>query len=203
MFLKKLAVCTAFSLLSVTANISLAATVNYQYGELLAGTFVPGTIFANLSVSTIDNTTYDYVLTTNDLNTIFTEGAFIGSVLVDTSFVNKESLPSATLVGLDNGINQIGTSSGGGPGGIYDFRYVLGQGSEDRLTSNEVVSWTSTFAMPHTIDPGLFALHVQGLTDEQGGSAFYTPSAVPLPSALPLMAFALGLFGFSAKNRRI
>ncbi|MES2500300.1 MAG: VPLPA-CTERM sorting domain-containing protein [Pseudomonadota bacterium] len=202
MFFKKLALCTTFSLLSVSASVSSAATIEYQYGELLAGSFVPGSVFATLSVSTTDNTTYDYVLKTNDLDTIFNENAFIGSIAVDTSFANQESLPTATLVGVGNGISQIGTNSGGGPTGAYDFRYVLGQG-QDRLRANEIVSFTSTFAVDHLIDSGLFALHVQGITSGPDDSAWYTPSAVPVPAALPLMASALGLFGIArARGKR-
>ena len=40
---------------------------------------------------------------------------------------------------------------------------------------------------------------MQGLTDDQGGSACYTPSPVPVPAALPLMASALGAFGISRR----
>ena len=198
MFIKKIALISTFGLLSISGSIAIAGTVNYQYGNLLAGSFVPTSVFANLSVSTVNNITYDFVLTTNNLNTIFTTGAFIGSAAVDTSFAKKESLPTATLTGSGNGVSEIDTSNGGGPTGVYDFRYVFGQG-QDRLGANEVVSFTSTFAMAHTFDPGLFALHVQGLTDNQGGSAWYTPSPVPVPAALPLMASALGAFGISRR----
>ena len=166
---------------------------------MLSGSFVPTSVFANLSVSTVDNITYDFVLTTNNLNTIFTTGAFIGSVAVDTTFANQEPLPSVALTGTGNGVAEIDTSNGGGPTGVYDFRYVFGQG-QDRLEANEVVSFTSTFAMEHTFDAGLFALHVQGLTDDQGGSAWHTPSPVPVPAALPLMASALGIFGIARRR---
>ena len=175
--------------------------MSYQYGQLLSGTFFPGSVFANLSGSTTDNITYNFSLQALDLNSIFTNNAFIGSVAVDTSFAKKEALPSATLVGSGNGISEISTSIAGGPGGVYDFRYVLG-GVQDRLTANESVNWTSTFAMEHMIDPGLFALHVQGLTEQQGGSAFYIPTAAPVPGALPLMAYALSLFGIAGKRRK-
>ena len=201
MYFKKLALCTTFSLLSVTASVASADTVNYQYGELLAGTFVPTLVFATLSVSTTDNINYDFVLQTNDLNTIFTDNAFIKTVAVDTSFDRREPLPSASLVGSDNGVNQIDVNSGGGPKGVYDFKYVFGQG-QDRLMANEVVRWSSTFANEHLFDAGLFALHVQGLTGEQGESAWYTPSAVPVPAALPLMASALGLFGIARRKQK-
>ena len=201
MFIKKIALISTFSLLSISASIASADTVNYQYGDLLSGSFVPSSVFANLSVSTVDNITYDFVLTTNNLNTIFTTGAFIGSVAVDTTFANQEALPSVALTGTGNGVAEIDTSNGGGPTGVYDFRYVFGQG-QDRLEANEVVSFTSTFAMAHTFDAGLFALHVQGLTDNQGGSAWYTPSAVPVPAALPLMASALGVFGIARRRNK-
>ena len=201
MFLKRLVICSTLSLLSVSAGLASAATVNYQYGELLSGEFVPGSVFANLSVSTTDNITYNFILQTNNLDTIFTNDAFIGSAAVDTSFAKKEALPSATLTGSGNGIAEIGTSNGGGPTGVYDFRYVFGKG-QDRLEANEVVSWTSTFATEHLFDVGLFALHVQGLTNGQGSSAWYTPSAVPVPAALPLMASVIGAFGIARRRNK-
>ena len=204
MIIKNLVLCTTFSLLSVAANVSSAATINYVYGNSapIAGTYVANSIFANLSVSTTDNITYDFVLNTFDLNA-FNSGAFIGSEAVDTSFSQGEKLPTATLTGSNNGVSSIGVSNANGPAGIYDFRYVFG-GGQDRLTSNEKVSWTSKFAVAHTFDAGLFALHLQGLTKGQGESAWYTPnlSPVPVPAALPLMASALGLFGIAAKRRK-
>ena len=204
MIIKNLVLCTTFSLLSVAANVSSAATINYVYGNSapIAGIYVANSIFANLSVSTTDNITYDFVLNTFDLNA-FNSGAFIGSEAVDTTIPKKEALPTATLIGKNNGVGSIDVSNGNGPTGVYDFRYVFG-GGQDRLTSNEKVSWTSKFAVAHTFDAGLFALHLQGLTKGQGDSAWYTPnlSPVPVPAALPLMASALGLFGIAAKRRK-
>ena len=204
MIIKNLVLCTTFSLLSVAANVSSAATINYVYGNSapIAGTYVANSIFANLSVSTTDNITYDFVLNTFDLNA-FNSGAFIGSEAVDTTIPKKEALPTATLTGTNNGVGSIDVSNANGPTGVYDFRYVFG-GGQDRLTSNEKVSWTSKFAVAHTFDAGLFALHLQGLTKGQGESAWYTPnlSPVPVPAALPLMASALGLFGIAAKRRK-
>ena len=42
MIIKNLVLCTTFSLLSVAANVSSAATVNYVYGNSapIAGTYV-------------------------------------------------------------------------------------------------------------------------------------------------------------------
>ena len=204
MKIKNLVLCTTFSLLCFAANVSSAATVNYVYGNSapIAGSYVANSIFANLSVSTTDNITYAFVLNTFDLNA-FNSGAFIGSEAVDTTFAQKENLPTATLTGSNNGVSSIKVSDANGPTGVYDFRYVFG-GGQDRLTSNEKVSWTSTFAVAHTFDAGLFALHLQGLTMAQGESAWYAPnlSPVPVPAALPLMASALGLFGFAAKRRK-
>lgn len=191
-------------MLSVAANVSSAAAINYVYGNSapIAGTYVANSIFANLSVSTTDNITYDFVLNTFDLNA-FNSSAFIGSEAVDTTIPKKEALPTATLTGTNNGVGSIDVSNANGPTGVYDFRYVFG-GGQDRLTSNEKVSWTSKFAVAHTFDAGLFALHLQGLTKGQGESAWYTPnlSPVPVPAALPLMASALGLFGIAAKRRK-
>lgn len=204
MKIKNVLLLTTLGFLSTTASLATASTTNYQYGELLAGSFDPTTVFATLSVSTEDNKSYNFVLKTNDLNTIFTQDAFIGSAAVDTSFAKKEPLPTTALTGNGNGIAKIGTSNGGGPKGVYDFRYVFGQG-QDRLKANEMVSWTSVFDTVHLFDEGLFALHIQGLTNGQGGSAWYTPNteitSAPVPAALPLLASAIGLFGLMANRR--
>lgn len=207
MNIKNVLLCTTLGFLSTAASFASASTINYQYGALLAGTFEPNSVFATLSVSTEDNKSYSFVLKTNDLNTIFTPNAFIGSAAVDTNFAKKEPLPTATLVGTGNGVAQIGTSNSNGPLGLYDFRYVFG-GGQDRLTSNEILSWSSIFTTTHLFDEGLFALHVQGLSNEQSGSAWYAPStspsisAVPVPAALPLLASVVGLFGVVASRRQ-
>ena len=204
MFIKKLVMCSMFSLLSATAGMASATTVNYVYGnsKALTTNFATTTIFANLAVTTTDKITYNFVLKTFDLNAL-NPSSFIGSAAGDTTFAKKEALPTATLTGLGNGVSSIGVSTAGGPGGVYDFRYIFG-GGQDRLSSNEFVSWTSVFAMKHTFDAGLFALHLQGLTEDQGDSAWFTPnlSPVPVPAALPLMASALGIFGLARRRNK-
>lgn len=204
MIIKSLVLGTTFSLLSITAAVSSAATVNYVYGNSapIAGTYVANSIFANLSVTTSNNIDYTFVLKTFNLDA-FNTGAFIGSVAVDTNFANGEKFPSASLTGSNNGVNGISVTKANGPKAIYDFRYKL-DGGNNKLNSDESVSWTTKFAVAHTFDAGLFALHLQGLTKGQGDSDWYTPnlSPVPVPAALPLMASALGLFGIAAKRRK-
>ena len=192
MFLKKLVLCSTFSLLSATAGMASAATVNYEYGQLLAGGYTPTEVFASLSVtSSDDNKTFSFVLNTFNLNSIFSNtGVFIGSDAGEANYnPNGSNLPTATIFGSGNGVTEVKAGAGGGPGGDYNFRYIFGKGENDRLTQNETVSWTSVWATAQTFDGALFALHVQGLdaldTTDGSTSAWYTPSPVPVPAALP------------------
>jgi hypothetical protein len=115
----------------------------------------------------------------------------------------RDTLPSTGITGSGNGVSFVHNGTGGGPGGTWSFRYNLGQGdASDRLTGLEYVTWSSTFAKEKTFTD--FALHVQGLTNEQRGSAWYTPSTTP-PVPLPAAAWLFGsaLIGFaSLANRR-
>ena len=203
MIKKHLISAILFSAMALGSIVASAATANYTFGNLLSGTFTPSGSFASLAVTTTDNTTYDFTLTAFSLDSLFTSGAFIGSMAVDTTFAHKEALPSAALTGLGNGVTSVGTSNGGGPTGVWDFRYDFGGGS-DRLTGLETVFWTSTFATAHTFDGNQFALHIQGLTDDQGDSAWYTPSRTPPPVPLPAAAWLFGsaLLGFVALSNR-
>ena len=211
MFLKKLITCSTFGLLSVTASMASAATVNYEYGQLLVGGYTPTEVFASLSVtSSSDNKTFSFVLNTFNLDSIFSNAnVFIGSEAGDANYnVTGSNLPTATIFGSGNGVTIVTAGAANGPTGLYDFRYNFGSGNKDRLTQNETVSWTSVFASAQTFDGALFALHVQGLdsTDTTDGktSAWYTPniSAVPVPAALPLMASALGIFGLARRRNK-
>ena len=205
MFLKKLVLCSTFSLLSASGGMASAATVNYDFGTLIAGSYVPTKTFANLSVTTTDDKNYTFVLKlANDLNTIFgSANTKVGSMVVDTLIPTlSNKLPTAVLVPGINGVNNIKSTAGNGPGGnLYDFRYDFGKGNE-AFTAGETVSWTSKFAVANTFGPGLFALHVQGLAN--GASAWYTPgtpSAVPVPAAAWLFGSALiGFAGFRRKS---
>ena len=136
---------------------SQAVTTSYTFGNLLAGTYTPPGDFATLDVTTTDNVTFDFTLTALDLNALFTSGAFIGAMAINVD--GTTTLPTATLIGTGNGVDSIDVSPGGGPGGVWDSRYVYGLGS-DKLTALEKVSWTSTFDSAVSFQGDKFALHV-------------------------------------------
>jgi hypothetical protein len=93
----------------------------------------------------------------------------------------------------------VSTSSGGGPTGVWDFRFDLADG-QDRLTANEQVSWRATFGEPVTFVGDQFALHVQGLTLNQGDSAWYV-AQIPEPSTYAMLLAGLGLLALMMRRR--
>jgi hypothetical protein len=134
---------------------------------------------------------YSFTLSAFDLDAIFTEGAFIGSVALDSEY--QPTLSNVV------GDTVVSVANGGGPTGIWDFRFDLTGPQQTRLTANETVSWDATFSQPVTLTSDSFALQVQGLTEEQGGSAWYTP--VPDPETYAMMLAGLGMLGFTARRK--
>jgi len=176
---------------ALLTSISANATTD-TYGDLLSGTFQPEATFASMTYINIGNV-YSFTLSAFDLDSIFTAGSFIGAVAVDT-----ESQPVISNVVGDT---MVSVANGGGPTGIFDFRFDLTGPQQNRLTANETVSWDATFSQPVTLTSDSFALHVQGLTAEQGGSGWYTASPVPEPETYAMMLLGLGMLGFTAKRK--
>jgi len=177
--------------MTMLVSVSSQAAVE-SYGTLLSGSYQPATDFASLSVSGTGNV-YTFTLTAYDLNALFTNKAFIGSIAVKVSPDVKAN--TIAVSGISGGVTNLAASNGGGPGGDWDFRFVLGQGANDRLLANESVTWTATFASNVSIDD--YALHVQGLTKAQGDSAWYLNSVVttpvPEPASWALLLVGLGV----------
>lgn len=187
----------AAAVLAACGTSAQAAT--FEFGELLSGSYEPSDIFATLSINQLSGTTFNYSLSTNDLNSLFTAGAFVGSMTNDV--LGYSALPTVSNIS-GGGVAVVEAENGGGPGGNWEFRYDFGDGSGDRLFGNETVSWTATFSDSVTYTGDGFALHVQGLTSLQGGSAWYTPTTpIPEPETYAMMLAGLGLLGFVARRR--
>lgn len=176
---------------ALVASLSANATVD-TYGELLSGTYQPDTTFASMTYTNIGNV-YSFTLSAFDLDAIFTDGSFIGAVAVDSEYQ-----PTISNVVGDT---VVSVANGGGPTGIFDFRFDLTGPQQNRLTANETVSWDATFSQPVTLTSDSFALHVQGLTTEQGGSGWYTATPVPEPETYAMMLAGLGMLGFTARRK--
>jgi hypothetical protein len=173
-----------------------ALAITEDYGTLLSGSFQPTETFATLSVDGAGSV-YNFTLSALDLNSIFTNGAFIGAVAIN---VSSDIVPTVTNV---TGDSPVIYSPGGGPGGVWEFRFDLTGPSQARLTADESVSWTATFAQPVTFVDDQFALHVQSIGEENGGSAWYTnTSPVPEPESYAMMLAGLGLMGFIVRRRK-
>jgi hypothetical protein len=175
----------------LATSFSANATVD-TYGELLSGTFQPATTFASMSYTNIGNV-YSFTLNAFDLDSIFTDGSFIGAIAVDAT-----NMPTISNVVGDT---VVSVANGGGPTGIFDFRFDLTDQQQNRLTANESVSWDATFTQDVNLSLDSFALHVQGLTREQGDSAWYTATPVPEPEVYAMMLIGLGMLGFTAKRK--
>jgi hypothetical protein len=173
-----------------------ALAVTEDYGTLLSGSYQPPETFATLSVTGSGNV-YDFTLSAFDLNALFTTGAFIGAIAVNIA-PDSNALPTISNV---VGGAPVSAANGGGPLGEWEFRFDLTGPQQARLTANESVSWTATFANPVSFEGNQFALHVQGLTREQGGSAWYVNTPVPEPETYGMLLAGLGLLGFIAKRR--
>jgi hypothetical protein len=184
------------ALVSVLAAIAFATsasatTSTYTFGNVLSGTG-PNTNFATL---TIDDVTNEFNFTPAVDLSLFGAGAFIGSMAVDYSGTAVDA------VRLAGGVSEVGISPGGGPTGVFDFRYVFGKGS-DRLINGETLKWSSTNFDLSKLS-GL-ALHVQGI-DQEGftESIWYSPTAaVPEPETYAMMLAGLGFMGFISRRRR-
>lgn len=185
--------------LAMMVSVSSHAAVE-TYGELLSGTYEPGADFASLSVSNTGNV-YTFTLSAYGLNALFTNKAYIGAIVVKaTPDVDAKDI---TISGVSGGVVDLDVGPGGGPGGGWDFRFVLGNG-QDRLRANESVTWTATFASASQVTLDDYGLHVQGLTDAQGGSAWYVNSIVttPVPEPASWSMLLAGLLCLVALKRR-
>jgi len=178
--------------------ITQASAETFHFGDLLSGTFTPSGSFASLTVNQLTGSVFNFTLTTGNLDALFNSGTFIGSMA--SNLLPVLALP--TISSVSGGVGVVDSQNGGGPTGVWDFRYSFGQG-QDRLEANESVSWTASFAAPVSLTGNFFALHVQGLSAANGGSAWYTPlSPIPEPEVYAMMTVGLGLVAFAVRRRK-
>lgn len=208
---------SAFAALALSSN-AVATTHNYNFGAKLTGDGPASLNFASLSFNDLSHV---FSLSVNNAFSAFGSNAFIGAMAVDYSLKKKETINISNVLG---GVNHVNFTKGGGPTGIYDFRFDFGNSNQDRLAKNETVSWTSNnfdFSKLGT-SPAPFALHVQGIghgheendndfnshefdDDEHEGlsSGWYIPSAVPEPSTYAMMVAGIGMIFVIARRRRV
>ncbi|ALQ50580.1 FxDxF family PEP-CTERM protein [Nitrosomonas ureae] len=171
---------------------------SYQFGQLLAGNGPTNPYFADLEITDNGSGNWTFTLTALDLNTIFGSSSFIGSMAVDG--VKPTSI--STVAG--GGVTAVNLQNGGGPTGIFDFRYDMINPKNDKLTGLESVTWHVGGLGSATL-PGFngeLALHVQGI-GSNGDSAWYVAtSPVPEPETYAMLLAGLGLIGFMTRRKK-
>jgi len=203
-------IAIAASAVSTTA-LSEVGTARFNFGgaPLPSGSFNPGSTFAQLSITPAGFNVFNFTVISRDLDRLFTSGAFIGAIAID-------STPniSARDVSISNfhatGVDRIVVVDRGGPGTGLDFRFRIGTGgvgsdlAAHRFGANESASWTASFNSPSAVQfsgRGI-AMDVQGLSASQGGGAWYSASAAPEPEIYAMMLSGLLLVGFATRRSR-
>lgn len=180
----------------VVATTALAAAGAqaevFVFGGLLSGTGPAAPSFATLSV-TQNGADLDFVLSAPGLD-LFGAASFLGALAVDGVKMGAVSnVSGGTVVAL---------ASGGGPTGVFDFRFDLTGPKQARLLDGESVSWTWSGA--HQSVAGLsFAAHVQSV--QIGGasdSLWYSATAVPEPEAGVMALAGLAVAGYVGRRRK-
>ncbi|CAH0353618.1 PEP-CTERM sorting domain-containing protein [Aquabacterium sp. CECT 9606] len=175
---------------SLVAMSSQAAT--YTFGALLAGNGPQELNLATLTVTESGND-LNFSLSATGLDLLGTS-SFLGAIAVDG--LKTGSISSVV------GDSPVALANGGGPGGVFDFRFDLTGPKQARLIDNESVSWTWVGAN-QSLDTLSFAVHIQGVgISGADTSLWYSPSAVPEPESYALLAAGLGVAGIALRRRR-
>jgi hypothetical protein len=191
MTLRKLVISMIATSAIVFGSAVQAAT--YSFGTLLSGGGPSSVHLADLDINNLGSGHWSFSLYNIDLS-VFGSGAFIGSMAVDGA------TPSSVTTLAGGGVNSVDTNPGSGPGGSFDFRYVLGGGS-DKLKTAETISWDA-FGLGSSLPiNGDLALHVQG-TSFSPNSAWYV-SPVPEPATYAMMLIGFCLIGFSIRKQKV
>ena len=132
-----------------------------------------------------------FTLSSHSLNLFDGSQAFLSALSIDGDKVGS-------ITGV-NGDAPVNMANGGGPGGGWDFRFDFTGAKKQRLTDDEVVTWTWVGGAGHFTGIGA---HVQGLEYGEATSAWYSAVAVPEPGAYAMFLSGLAVLGASALRRR-
>lgn len=128
---------------------------------------------------------------------VFSASSFVESAGVNFSAVNQSQPQTGFAIETaSTSVNQGGAN----------FSNGINSGTNEFLTYTLTLASGNTFdTVINSLNTGTLLVGVTGQNDNQGNDQYLinTPSAVPLPAALPLMASALSLFGLSAKRRKV
>lgn len=128
--------------------------------------------------------------------TLFSASSFVASDGVNFSAINQTQPQTGFAIETAaSSVNQ----------GGQNFNNGINSGTAELLTYTLTLASGNTFdTVMNSLNSGALLVGLTGQDDGQGNDQYLinTPSAVPLPAALPLMASALGLFGLSAKRRK-
>jgi len=184
----------------------------------LAGSFKHLSAAAALAVTFGGNAnaaTFDFGSATVDVSDVATQfslstatwpsswgtNAFIGALAVNSGAASSATVTNGSVSG--GGVSTVGVSPGSGPGGDFDFRFTLGQGSADRMGQQESVNWEASGV---TGGVSNIALHVQGLDTNNfpGGSIwlFTGGNTTPVPEPGTYALFLVGLLGIGFLMRK-
>lgn len=183
------------SVLALAAAAPAMATT-LTFGSPLVGNG-PTASFATLSITQVgDGDDWQFSLTAGNLGQLLgSPDATFATLAVDAPPATRNFRNGLAMAGVTGGVSSVTYRTGGGPTGVYDFRFDFGQGN-DRLGSGETVSWNWNNSGFGSFDS--FALHVQGLA---GGTAWYAPSA-PVPEPAGAVLMLAGAAALSLLRRR-
>ena len=191
---KKACIAACLSLMAVAAQ----ADVSYSFGSLLSGDGVPAwSGFGTVDITGETTNTWTFTLTLDqDMADVFGGNTFASALVVD--FVDSVDRKNVDILSGDS----VGVKNGTGPSG-GDITFTFPTANKDRYYAGDVISWTAEFtngAVP-TLADDPFALHIQAIDLNGGGSAWYT-TAVPEPSTYAMTALGLLAIGVVCARKR-